>query len=1012
MWCSYKFFCLSLDAESTQQENVPPSTPSGPQESNPRCTLSNPSLMSSAPNILQPLTLNSSNGLLETIFPVEHTPSPESPNAAAGQDNADGGTGHCRRRLALQSRPFSELYSEELVPLDSDITSPEIVQNSHIANNENALSGNETTDENNLGDSRTSTSLANSTDTETTGQGLDFNNALEDTGGATLTSPQSCESNQDLESQPMDVTEETDNVNDSTLSVEMPVINGEVEMTLPCAGQRNSIGSIGSIELTEDSPLRILEECERVREEEIALSSENLLQDPTAESDDELEQMDVSDETMIPGPDSSLNSDNTMDDVLTMNAATGTEESALNQNVSIETQPVTDHETELFDSASNSLLEEGESDPILSSVHECEGSQASPPVVDCLPGPSVAAALIETDTQSEEVIASEGSVELQSFDSQLITGSSGQQELNQEDVPMSLLEYVDHIVGDESNDNAMIVESVEVEGNSQEGASSSTSGLRTSVDSESAVAISSLTLPVASEPVCLDATSLQSTSTSEMLVDTPVAAVVVDDRTAGGHATPNRPPQSKCLSRSSSDPRSTHSRRERSRNAARDANQAENSPRLSRPPLVRRVTEPTTGQTTCTNSETLTVNTAPVSTSQEMEPANTMAVSIAVAHSTSVTGSVSPTESVVMAVPLSPPPQCNTLSGVMSTVVVADGVAEPEATVTPLPSPEFSSEVPGTAFDTQSTDIAVPVERDRSDSPTTRDLPNDYVLIIPAENRQPSSAPSTLQRDAIPANATVLTNRTQAPRRRSTSQDTPSSIIYATPVSGLNGELAESYNVSASFPRQSSAARVTALSGNRRRSSSSGAGSSIQTRTASGESQSLPRDSSRAVSVASRIASQDSEQSRSNTTERVNNDSSLGATSLPGPSTSTNSDLNQSREAIQNLLRSYCVKTSQVPKGPSVGQPTASSAPVQAPEAGRRAPETNNQSVNRRSSGRRQQGQPVHLSIQDQQQTREQQARPEQPPAEEEPLPSSKNCDGHHTFIYFIVTIEYSIFII
>ena len=69
---------------------------------------------------------------------------------------------------------------------------------------------------------------------------------------------------------------------------------------------------------------------------------------------------------------------------------------------------------------------------------------------------------------------------------------------------MSLLEYVDRIVGDESDnieeqsaDNAMIVESFG--DNTEENVSSVTSGVR----------IPSVTLPVeASEPVLLDATSL------------------------------------------------------------------------------------------------------------------------------------------------------------------------------------------------------------------------------------------------------------------------------------------------------------------------------------------------------------------------------------------------------------------------------------------------------------------------------------------------------------------------
>ena len=1024
MWFITHCVLLSLGAQTAQQENIPPATSSGPQQSNPMCTLSNPSLMSSAPNILQPLTLNSSNGLLETIFPVDHTPSPESPHGDNGQENASGDTGHCRQRLALQTRPFSELYSEEFVPLDSDITSPETPQNSHEANDESSPTGNEIANENNLGDSRTQSSLANSVDVEspdeTTDQVQGTQDVIDDTDGANTTSPQqSCENNQSLESQPtcMEIPDESDDVNDSGFVTQMPLISDELEMTLPGAGQRNSVGSLGSIELTEDSPLRILEERERVLEE-IALSNENLLQDPSVESDDELEQMDVTDETIAAEPDSSLNSDYSMEDVL--GSETSTAESVLNDSNSLETQALADRGTELPDAATSSLLDEDEDDNILSSLQEHECSRSSPPAVECLPGPSVVTALIETETQPEEVTVSEGSLELHSdheyvtVDPQSAGESSEQQAVSeqnqvQQDVPMSLLEYVDHIVGNEmvgettaqSNDSEMVVESVG--DNMREGALSTASGVRASeasLDSESGVAISSVTLPVvASEPVCLDATSLQSASTSEMLVDTP-GTVTVDNRMTNDNcATPQRPVRSKRLSRSSSDPRSTHAKRrgERARNEPRGANHGDNSPRLSRPPFVRRVTEPPTVQTSDMNSEVVNVtigSSVPVSSSQEAEQSNTSAVTNTVAEP------VSPRESVVMAVPLSPPPQRATPSGLLaSAVVVADGVAETEAVVTPLPSPEFNSEGISGALDTLSTAVGVPViselsRRDGNESLTTRDLSNDYVLVIPAESRQPSSAPSTLQRDAVPANATVSTNRTQDPRRRGLSHDTPSSVIYATPVSGVNRDLADRYSGSSSFPRQSSTTRVTPLSGSRRRSSSSGGTSSTQTRAASERSQSLPRNSSHVVSVSTSPVSvpngnarQDSQQPRSHTTERINNDSSLGASSLPGPSNSSNSDLNQSREAIQSLLRSYCVKTSQAPKGSSsAGQPTTSSTPAQEPGTARRVP--NHRTGNRQSSGQRQQGRPVHLSIQDQQQARE--GQPSQQPAEEEPLPSSK----------------------
>ena len=392
-------------AASPEQENVPPASPSGepstgsPQQSNPRCTLSNPSLMSSAPNILQPLTLNSSNGLLETIFPVD-TPSPLSPHGTSEQTFGD--VANCRRRLAVQSRPFSELYSEEVVPLDDvNITNPECSQSSQAASDENALSGNESTEGGSSGENRTSSSLANSAGVESPDdtvitQGQDSQNALDNADGipcleasATVTPTRGPgDNNQDSENQPMEISEEINGVNSS-----------EAEMSSTDAGQRNSTGSI---ELTEDSPLRILEESERVREETIALSRENLLRDPTAESDDELEQMDITDETITTERDSSHNSDYSMDDALTSENVT---QPAVNGSSSTENQPMAERETDLLEAASSGLLEEEVNDARLSSLEGLEGSRTSPPSVECVSGHSVTTSLMIPRKNQNKIIA-------------------------------------------------------------------------------------------------------------------------------------------------------------------------------------------------------------------------------------------------------------------------------------------------------------------------------------------------------------------------------------------------------------------------------------------------------------------------------------------------------------------------------------------------------------------------------------------------------------------------------
>ena len=1001
------FWLLFPAAASAEQENVPPTLPSGetstgsPQPSNPTCTLSNSSLMSSAPNILQPLTLNSSNGVLETIFPVD-TPSPLSPHGTS-EEGRFGDAANCRRRLGVQPRPYSELYSEEFVPLDDvDITSPELPQNSQAANDDSTLSGNDSTEGGSSCENRTSSSLANSVDIESADdtvidQGQNSHIVVDDTDGipsleasATVTPTQGPgDNNQDSENQPMEIPEESNNANSS-----------EVEMSSTNAGQRSSTGSI---ELTEDSPLRILEESERTREETIALSSENLLQDPIAESDDELEQMDVTDETITTERNSSRNSDRSMDDVLTGENVT---QSALNGSSSTENQPLPERETDLLEVASSSLLDEEVHDAILSSVEDLEGSRASPPVVECLPGPSVTTVLIEPETEAEEMTAE---VNLQSPAENIEhnPGSTAHQEIGtreNSDELMSLLEYVDQIMVDEpesaelSGDNAMIVESVG--GSPQVGTSSPGSDVGTSEAASmesSNVAVSSVTLPMeASEPVCLGATSVQATSTSEMIVDTPLE--VHSGGSNDERAVPQRPPRDKRLSRSSSDPRSAHSRRlaERSRNASRGSNQGEDSPMHSRPPLVRRVTEPSTMETTAVNPAVVPVNTGALS-----QASITTAVVTPVTEPEAAAAVLSPTESVVMAVPLSPLQLRSSVASVPSPVVVADVVAEAPALVTPLPSPDSVGNRTNSTSDEQTAVVAVSLEagaRAAGEASTSRDSTDDYVLIVPADGRQPSSAPSTLTREGASAVDSLRTNGRRTSHRRNSSQDS-SSVIYATPLSGLGRESADQQ--SASFPRPSSAARVTALSGNRRRSSSS-SGYTV-TRAVPDESQSLPRSygqtvatSSSPAAVVAASATANSEQARDNATEGVTNPSN-GAASLPGPSSQSGSDLSPSREAIQTMLRSYYIKSTQVPGGPppAIRPPrVSSSSSAQEPEAARRPSQPNNRSGNRRSSGRRQQGNPVHVSIQDQQQSRDQQARPEQQAAEGEPLPPSKQLES------------------
>lgn len=995
------------DAVSAEQENVPPNAASNGesngslQQNNLRCTLSNPSLTSSAPNILQPLTLNSSNGLLETIFPVDQAASPVSPRGAVEQENNFGDA--ARRRLALQSRPFSEMYAEEFVPLDdSDVT-----RSPQGTTSEGASSGSDLAEAETLDANRASGGLGNSDEVvspdDTIDQGQVSRDGLDDVDAASgqegATELTSLESSQGVEHQPMEIPEEGNEANTS-----------EVEMAFSAAGQRPSIGgSIGSIELTDDSPLRILEESERVREESIALSTENLLQDATIESDDELEQMDTTDETVVVGTeqDSSHNSDFSMEDVLTSGNTT---ESALIENSSVENQMAV-RETDLLEDANIVLTHQEIDDHVLSPPQDIEGSSASSRVAECSPGPSVATVLNEAESA-----ASEENLQLQAEGSDINRESTSsplrQRDRSQRDVPMSLLEYVEEIFSneaeEESNDSAMIIEtagesrqvSPSVTSSASESTQPSVEDTVSSGSGSSTSAISSVTLPVeASEPVCLNATSLESASASEMLVDSPPEALMLNNEGSDrDSAVPQRPPRSKRLSRSSSDPRSAHSRQvaERARLTAR-ANQGENSLRPSRPSLVRRVTEPTALSSVVVNTEVEQTNTSVLSLS------NTTTVVTPVLEATSgveVSPSVSPP--VVVAVPLSLPPLRSSSSSSnngTSPVVVADVVAETPALVTPLPSPDSVLE-----GNTATTVVAVSSNtRDGVESSTSRELSSERVLSLMNESRQPSSAPSTLQRGSVSAVASILPDEPQAHRRTNSS-----SVVYATPVTEQSRNLPS--ESSASFPRQSSSARVTPLSGNRRRSSGSGGGYTV-TRDISEESQSLPRSYGHSVSdsvssvVATASASSNSEQPRSRATERVNPETTVSAMSSHESSSRSTSAVSQSRETIQSILAVYIANSAQISQGrpPAVSQPAASTSSVTDVDLGERPTQANRHSSNRRSSGRRQQGNSVHVSIQDQQQTREQQGRTgQQAPDEEEPLPSNweRGVDSHGRVYY------------
>ncbi|EDO49381.1 predicted protein [Nematostella vectensis] len=299
---------------ANQQENISPGRSTTPSHrgASSCMVLANPALRSSAPNILQPLDQNSS----------ALDPSDDCPPAASGTVDAVSR----RRPHQRGSRPFSDVYSSDFVPLDAD----DLPHRRRMAHTDQVSSGQrEVPRASGLGQviETSLEHLATHESTETTQPSADAQGSVErcslsreeaavvvdhDTSPVTDAlspmetsqieavadelqeeededdhidaveeespdAPEEIEASNEQVDQPMEELSRYDEESDTRVAR----VDGPVDLDRSSAMLR---ASIASIELTEDSPLRIIEESEFAREEADSFSPRNL-----AESDEELD---------------------------------------------------------------------------------------------------------------------------------------------------------------------------------------------------------------------------------------------------------------------------------------------------------------------------------------------------------------------------------------------------------------------------------------------------------------------------------------------------------------------------------------------------------------------------------------------------------------------------------------------------------------------------------------------------------------------------------------------------
>ncbi|XP_031568245.1 E3 ubiquitin-protein ligase HECW2-like [Actinia tenebrosa] len=1030
---------------SSQQNSRPSNLNVTPSSSRANMMTSNPTLRSSAPDLTQAAQLDlsatpNSSSHIEASSPV----SPFNAHPPGEDDSRPN-----RRRN--QCRPFSEFYSEEFVPLDLEIPSPRrqatlatVIGNQNnksfdsVENISNGTFEEEEHDhephEINENTEERTRLTSDSTDNLDSDQEASSQDRLEGssptpleerpsspTEASAVSSAVRSERPQSPES-PMETVDSEENneeihneADEESVAAEDGDENQETNLLQVTPAMRSSAASI---ELTEDSPLRILEESEQALDEEATFSPRN---DDSDEVDED-EQVDNEYRFLYVNP-------NDGDDEMESERSTPDEELA---SIAPSVISVDSWTYEQAGTSPDSSALETDTNPDLlrtkpsaiglpSAEQETESAspvpdrrisspEASPPREGYVQGPSFADTQLhedlenaEQDVQEEDHRAASPAREVEDDSSETSVTSSNttNQVLEPNDwalrTQLPLVDAVDEIIAnDEVNEGESAgtppqANQVRISTRTEGRDSPSSSRSSRPYTPNNGIDLSSVTFPMEeSEPDCMDVTSIQTSSTAQMLVDSRMSPSNVlnsglaraDDSRSSTRSdgrpsieedlsTPKRPARrSKNLSRSLSDSRGTRL-----------------SHRPERPERTRRQrteTEPRASTDQPRDSQAVRAGiSAMIAFSQEraVSPASSaIARPVKTSETTSTSGTrstasrrprlrTSLSDSVVVAVPVttseSPTSSPRSRAQTSHAVVVASAVPSTSVSVTSLPSPTLESE---------SRNLV---------SPAASEV--ETVVAVPISGSDTTSTGTTL----------VASGTIASPRKEATVSVTP--IPSPTETAG---------NWSEMTPVEQQGRGGESAAATRRTSTSSLPSASVQRATAAGASSS--NESSSSTGAIPKPGTGDLNRAAAASSS---NESSSSTRAIPKPGTG---DLN--RENIVKMLRTY-VRSAQPPQRPNqvndlrLRRPPAedaSSSSSAMPERGRppRHDAAVTHSASRRRSSRRHQGerdreheraeaQPVHLQIQDNE-------RRGRRSSENEPLPSNweRGVDSHGRVYY------------
>lgn len=958
-------------------------------------------------------------------FPVD-TLSPLSPYEQLNVEERVGASNR-RRRLQWGQRPFSELYTEDDPdPLgtenqhspytshrsttDSPVQTP-LVDHSSSHDEQTTQSTSTPSVENTDNSEQIAPTSQGDEDIEREDEGEDPTEGLELTNDVIHTV-----ASDTLESQPMEMSDELEELAEDTDADMQTSSDGEESEGL---SSTSTSSASSSIELTVDSPLRILEESEIIRElEETVLSHANLLDD-NGEDSDGSEYMDTS-EVHRPEHSPSESHSQTTEEENSLNNRSIDLESSHEPQARAESATEQQQPFLSSDSTRNTRTEararqlDGEEDSVHLSLQEgtvATINQYESMCVQGLPDPSTLPGAQETlgvENQSEQeqssrlVINSEAMDTLNSSSSGagvMLAASTTLSNNSSEEEGLPLPEAVEQDANamKQDQDNSTL-ECNKTHANTQRNVLSTENSTSEQVsDSNRQIEISFPNFPLeASEPICLDMVSVGTCSTTQMLVQTPSASTHREHFPKA--VTLEGAEWSTNMSRSNSGPRRSLSGMDKVRARTRTE-----EPKACRPQLEKRS----------------------VSSPQDFRPTKQQE-GLAVPHTAAESTPGSSSNPVVMAVAISPF-QSPTTCRVSSPVLIADGRMEPGASVTPLPSPEATSVTCSFTAGGTASAVATPINSSSCGIDGERDaglhgaLSQSFeeqrlrmMLDSSAVTRQTSSAPSTLLSTSRVSDSVLPVSSSSQSQQRS---ERSTSVIYATPVSpggtsfrqtcslpGHHGDL------NAGETSHSSAANVSVTlevpgsgRGAKAVSRSKVSGNDVQIMDSNiGPTSGLP--------LPSNVTTTDG-------LPETSNGSTVG--SMSGLARACDLSENQarlktapSRETIQTMLKTY-VRASQVqkplrpPKDPTkVGAPWETLSASQGTGAQRPEGLQNVPPRPRRMSRKRQaeaRGQAVQLQIQDQ----GQRDRPPPPPpprqgherrtqptieGDRESLPASKLC--------------------